>query len=98
MDTGDDGVARFVDQCGFTQGVAAPEDECFAVCFATDLRDDGIGELFPAETAVTAGGVGIDRENAVQQQYAGACPVFQGTGFWDLAVEIGGVLFKNVPQ
>ena len=98
MDPFDDGVAGFVDQCGFAQRVTAPEDESFAAGFATDFRDDGIGELFPAETAVTAGSVSIDGEDAVEQQYSGTRPVFKGTGYGNIAAEIGGIFLENVFQ
>ena len=55
-----------IDEFGFFHGETSPEDETYPGSLFADGGDDGIGEVFPSERAVTAGGVGIDGQDAVQ--------------------------------
>ena len=59
-----------VDELGFFYGEASPEDETYAGRFFADGGDNGIGKVFPSERTMTPGGVGINGEDAVQEQNA----------------------------
>ena len=86
-----------IDERSFANGVGSPQNKTYSGTPGADCGNNGIGEFFPSEMAVTSGGMRINGKNAVEQKNAGNRPFFQRTGTWDFPVEIGGIFFENIP-
>ena len=67
MHAADNGVTSGINKAALFYGIRAPEQKNHPVTFGTDGGNDRIGEFFPAETPVTAGGTLIDGQKRIKQ-------------------------------
>ena len=98
MCSGEYQLLRIVQHCFFHLGRSSPEKIYdWAVLFIQGL-DNGVCELFPADSSVGECLVRTDSKDCVQKEYALFCPFFQTAIVWDVAAKITVKFFIDIYQ